>query len=96
MNRTYYRSSNDSRSSKRGSYTHGGNNLNRNQSQNQNNNFRSGGTRSQGGRKMTTFNPSLLVNEVKEQVAAVEFVSKYAFSDFNLDQRLYQNILDKG
>jgi len=77
--------------SNRGSFTQGGRggSLSRNPYT-----FKS--TQMRGGRKMTTFNPSMLVNEVKEYAPSAQFVPVHKFTDFNLDPRLMANIQAKG
>lgn len=53
-------------------------------------------TQMRGGRKMSTFNPSMLVSEVKEYAPAEQFVPIHKFTDFNLDPQLMANITEKG
>ena len=88
MNKSYYRQGTH-RSSNRGSYTHGGGSLSRNPHFQQKSQVRN-------GRKMSTFDPSLLVNEVREYTPAAEIVVQHKFADFKLDQRLLANIVAKG
>ena len=55
-----------------------------------------GGGRQGGGRVMTTFNPSMLVREVKEFAPSVEFVPSHTFEDFDLHPQLLSNIKQKN
>ena len=89
MNGSYYRKPKGRNSSDRGSYTRGNSNLTRNP------NYQNRPSSSRG-RITTTFDPSHLVNEVKDYTEPVRFVSVNTFEDFKLDSRLNQNILSKN
>lgn len=57
-----------------------------------NNNRRFGG----GGRRIKTFNPSLLVNMPPAPVEEIKYEIKNSFADFEIEEALKRNILAKG
>ncbi len=58
-----------------------------------------GGASSRGVRRIKTFDPSQVINNLPQNIASVtqeEYVPTHAFADFNIDERLKANILKHG
>ncbi|QQG41711.1 MAG: DEAD/DEAH box helicase [Candidatus Woesebacteria bacterium] len=58
-----------------------------------------GGASSRGVRRIKTFDPSQVINNLPQNVTSVtqeEYVPTHAFADFNIDERLKANILKHG
>ncbi|MCL5874945.1 MAG: DEAD/DEAH box helicase [Candidatus Dependentiae bacterium] len=57
---------------------------------------RSAGGRSRQSRPIKTFDPSLFIKKVSEQVPAEVYVPKHTFADFSINEQLKANIIAKG
>ena len=57
---------------------------------------RSAGGRSRQPRPIKTFDPSLFIKKVSEQVPAEVYVPKHTFADFPINEQLKANIIAKG
>ena len=73
---------------------------NRNSSRNSNNRGYRGGNRNNSNRfakrKINSFDPSTLVSKAPKSTTKPEYKAKYSFADFDIDNKLKQNILDRG
>ncbi len=54
------------------------------------------GSSNQPRRAVKKFDPSLFIKKVEEQVASVPYIAKNKFSDFQIEDQIKQNIINKG